>query len=237
MPAFAEQILYEDAELVAVNKPAGLLAVPDRYDKQKTNLFDRLQAARPGAYLANVHRLDRHTSGVMLFAKTSDAYQRLTAAFRDRQVRKLYLAVCAGHPDNQVIDLPIGARLDRPGYARIDQRQGKAARTVIRVAEVFRGHSLLEVTIETGRQHQIRVHLQAIGHPLVGDPDYGGAPLLLSQLKRGYKPKADEPERPLLARPALHAASLTLSHPAIAITAPLPHDLTVALKYLRKCAA
>jgi 23S rRNA pseudouridine955/2504/2580 synthase len=100
---------------------------------------------------------------------------------------------------------------------------------------------LLEVVIETGRMHQIRVHVQAIGCPLVGDPDYGGAPLLLSQIKPGYKAKDEEPERPLLDRPALHAERLTLSRPAtgekLTLEAPWPKDLTVAVKYLRKYAA
>ena len=101
--------------------------------------------------------------------------------------------------------------------------------------------ALLEVVIETGRMHQIRVHVQAIGCPLVGDPDYGGTPLLLSQIKADYKGKDDEPERPLLDRPALHAEKLTLSRPAtgekLTIEAPWPKDLTVALKQLRKYAA
>lgn len=236
MPACVDEILYEDADLLAVNKPAGLLAVPDRFDKQKANLFGRLQALRPGEYLGNLHRLDRHTSGVMVFAKNSAAYRQISAQFRDRQTRKVYGAICQGNPADQVIDLPIGERVDHPGYSRIDRKNGKEARSIVRVKEPFRGYAFVEVEIETGRQHQIRVHLQAIGCPLVGDPDYGGAPLLLSQIKLKYKAKPGEEERPLLARPALHAASITLTQPAITITAPLPKDLEVALKYLRRFA-
>jgi RluA family pseudouridine synthase len=216
-----------------VNKPAGLLAVPDRYDKAKPNLFTMLQAERPGQWLANVHRLDFNTSGVFICAKSADAFREVARQFSERQTCKIYAALVQGFPEEQTIDLPIGERPDRPGRAKIDRR-GDEARSIVRLRERFRGFTLVEVQIETGRMHQIRVHMQAVGCPLVGDVDYGGAPLLLSQIKRNYKPK--ETEKPLLARPALHAESLTLREPARTFTAPCPKDLTVAVKYLRKYA-
>ena len=111
------------------------------------------------------------------------------------------------------IDLPIGQHPKVRGLARIDHGRGQEARTVVEIQEKFRGYSLLKVIIETGRMHQVRVHLQAIGCPLIGDADYGGAPLLLSQIKKKYKAKEDEPERPLLDRPALHAEQLTFAQP------------------------
>ncbi|MCX7915316.1 MAG: RluA family pseudouridine synthase, partial [Verrucomicrobiae bacterium] len=230
-------VLYEDADLLVVNKPAGLLAVPDRYDKTLPNLWDLLRQRYQLPELTNPHRLDRYTSGVMIFTKHSQAYRRLTAQFRDRLIRKEYLAICHGTPVGQSITLPVGERVDRPGLARIDLHNGKTAETHIAVKEAFRQHSLLSIVIATGRLHQIRVHLQAIGHPLVGDADYGGAPLYLSALKPNYKPKPNEPEHPLMNRPALHANAITLSDPPRTFCAPLPDDFEVALRYLRRFAA
>ncbi|MCX7887421.1 MAG: pseudouridine synthase [Verrucomicrobiae bacterium] len=114
---------------------------------------------------------------------------------------------------------------------------GKPARSHLRLLQRFRGYSWLEIETETGRLHQVRVHCQAAGFPLVGDTDYGGSPLFLRQLKRHYKTKPTDPERPLIARPALHAAQLTLAEPAMTFTAPLPKDLRIALKYLQRFAA
>ncbi len=252
-------VLFEDADLLAVNKPAGVLSVPDRWDKSKENLVALLQSERPGQYLANVHRLDRNTSGTFLLAKNAEAFRRVVRQLRERSTRKLYLALVHGdficratapvaddsltageapalQSNSRVIDLPIGPHPKRPGLVRIDERAGKPARSIVRLKEKFCGYALVEVEIETGRQHQVRVHCQAIGHPLVGDADYGGQPLLLSQLKRKYKAKEGEPERPLMGRPALHAASLTLTSPPVTIAAPLPKDFTVSLKYLGKFA-
>lgn len=229
-------VLYEDAGLLALNKPAGLLAVPDRWDKAKDNLMGLLQAARPGHYLANVHRLDRQTTGVFLVAKSRDAFRSLTRQLRERQTRKLYVALVHGDATGQVIDLPIGPHPKLVGRSRVDHKNGKPARSTVRVLEHFHGYTLIEVEIETGRQHQVRVHCHAVGHPLVGDADYGGGPLLLSQLKRKYKPKDGEVERPLISRPALHAGSVTLADPPVTITASLPKDFEVSLKYLRRFA-
>jgi 23S rRNA-/tRNA-specific pseudouridylate synthase len=223
----ANAILLETETLLAVLQPADLLGVPDRWDKTKENLMALLQAERPDQYLANVHRLDRDTTGVFLVAKTRDTFRDLVRQFRDRLTRKLYVGLVAGavcgeprladsapNRDRELaIDLPIGPNPRLPGHSRIDHKHGQPARSTV------------------------RVHLQGIGHPPVGDAAYGGGPLLLSQLKRKYKSKADAEERPLLARPALHAASLTLADPPVTITAPLPKDLEVALKYLRKFAA
>jgi len=234
------EVLHEDENILAVNKPAGLLAVPDRFDKSKPNLMSLLQAARPDESLANVHRLDFNTSGVFVIARNRDAFRHLARQFRDRETTKMYVAIVRGVPDRSptTIELPIAPHPRFPGLARVEHSRGSEARSVVAVREQFRGFALVEVVIETGRMHQIRVHLQAIGCPLVGDPDYGGAPLLLSQIKRKYKTKEDEEERPLLDRSALHAEQLAFlppaSHAPLAITAPWPKDLTVAVKYLRK---
>lgn len=239
----AVEILHEDDGLLALDKPAGLLAVPDRYDKNKPNLVSLLQAARPGEWLANVHRLDFNTSGVFLVAKSREAFRDVTRQFRDRTTRKQYIALSHRAPPESpmTVDLPIGLHPKVYGLARIDHRHGREARSVVTIEERFRAHSLLKVVIETGRMHQVRVHLQAIGCPVVGDADYGGAPLLLSQIKRRYKAKEDEPERALLDRPALHAERLTLIQPMtgapLTIEAPWPKDFAVAVKHLRKFAA
>jgi len=241
------EVLHETDEFLALNKPAGLLAVPDRFDKARPNLMALLQAARPDEWLANVHRLDFNTSGVLVIARNRDAFRALTRQFRNRETRKTYAAIVRGMLETSplTIDLLIGPHPKFPGLARVDLAHGSEARSIVTVREKFRGFTLLEVVIETGRLHQIRVHLQAIGCPVVGDPDYGGAPLFLSQLKRKYKAKEEEEERPLLDRPALHAEQLTLIRPRegkppgepLTITAPWPKDLTVALKYLRRFAA
>ena len=235
-------ILHEDEDLLVLDKPSGLLTVPDRFDKNRPNIMSLLEAACPEQWLANVHRLDFNTSGVFMVVKRQEAFRELSRQFRERETKKQYIALAHRAPPESpmTIDLPIGPHPKVRGLARIDNSRGQEARSIVEIQERFRGYSLLKVNIVTGRMHQVRVHLQAIGCPLIGDADYGGTTLLLSQIKKSYKPKEDETERPLLDRPALHAEQLTFKHPTtgtpITIVSPLPKDLALALKYLRKFA-
>ena len=207
------EVIFEDDALLVVNKPAGLLAVPDSHDKTKPNLFTMLQAGR--GWLANVHRLDINTTGVFVCAKSPEAFRQ----FQQSVAGKFYVVLVQGAAEPVTIERNI---------------DGKVACTITKLHERFRGFTLLDVEIKTGRTHQIRIHMHATGTPVVGDADYGGEPLLLSQIKRDYKATGEE--RPLLSRPALHSESLMLREPTRTFTAPWPKDLTVAVKYLRKYA-
>ena len=244
------ELVYEDADLLAVNKPAGLLVAPDRWDKRNEILMgllaDGIAKARPWAvargltYLANAHRLDRFTSGVLLLARNRPALVALARQFHDRHPQKRYIALVEGRlPEPPLtVDLPIGAHPAAPGRSVIDRQHGRPVRTVFTELECFRRYSLIQAEPGSGRLHQIRVHLKSVGCPLIADSDYGsGQPLLLSRLKPDYKMKP-EGERPLMSRPALHAEQLIVTQPTtgklVTITAPWPKDLTVAVKYLRK---
>ena len=244
-------ILREDAHTLFLNKPAGLLMTPDRWDKQRPNLMGLLQSGiRAGApwavergwtYAMNTHRLDFGTSGVVLVALDRDALHVCANLFRLREVSKTYQALVWGRPKDASFTLnePIALDTARPGKSRI-HRHGKPSCTRVKVLEQFRTCAFVEAAPETGRLHQIRVHLAHAGHPLVGDADYGkDTPLLLSAFKRDYRPSAHE-ERPLIDRPALHARSLSLTLPGwegpVRVEADLPKDLSVALKQLRRYA-
>jgi RluA family pseudouridine synthase len=234
------EVLYEDDNLLAVNKPAGLLAVTDRWDKAKDNLVDLLQAAHTGQYFVSVQRLDKNISGVFLLAKVPDALGVVADQFCKCKITERYLAIVTGAgmrgDREEVVECPIGPHPRLVGLSQVDHKHGKPARSIVRVREQFYGYTLVEVEIESRRQHQVQVHCEAIGHSVVGDASYGGTPLLLSELKRRYKGKDDVTERPLLDRPAIHAATLILAEPEVTIAAPLPKDMEVALKYLRKFA-
>jgi RluA family pseudouridine synthase len=243
------QVVYEDADLLAISKPAGLLVAPDRWDKSRENLMGLLDAAiRAGMawtresgirYLANVHRLDFETTGVLLLAKNREALTKVARQFGRREVGKTYVALAWGRPaqPQMTIDLKISPHPRFPGLAAIDKRHGKPATTLLTLVESFRNCSLVRLQLLTGRPHQARVHLHAIGCPLVADRDYGrGDPLLLSQIKPHYRMK-DKGERPLMGRTALHAERLEVTQPTTGlpavIEAPWPKDFVVAVKYLR----
>ena len=234
-------ILHQDDALIAFDKPSGLLVAPDRWDKSRENLMGLVHAAL-GPQVANVHRLDADTSGLLLCAKTKPALDFLTGQFQGRTVEKTYHALVTGQPalDDFTVELALAPDERRPGLMRVVKKSGKASVTHFRVLARFRGCAWLECRPLTGRTHQIRVHLAATGTPILGDAFYGDtAPLLLSSFKRGYKGR--EKEKPLLARLALHASGLALTHPLtrerLVLRAPLPHEFEVALKYLQKFAA
>jgi RluA family pseudouridine synthase len=242
------EVLYEDDHVIAVSKPAGLAVIAERGERDApflgavlAHLLARAKAEgrdRPPRPRI-VHRIDKETSGVVLLAKTRDAMRALTAQFEGREVEKEYLALVRGSPldDEGEVDLPIGSG-GRTGKMRTGGRDAKPAQTRWKVVERFAELALLRVAPRTGRQHQIRVHLEAIGYPLAVDTVYGGeAELLLSSVKRGYRRKS-EPETPLIGRLSLHASRIVFRSPGrvekVTVEAPLPHDLEVTLKQLRK---
>jgi 23S rRNA pseudouridine1911/1915/1917 synthase len=247
------QIIDEDEDLLVINKPAGLLVIPDRWDPTKPTAVGLVReyligqsltkhgAARPEPRVWVVHRLDRDTSGVLVLAKTAAVHAALSQQFEHGKARKTYLALVSGdvtRPEG-IIQLPIGPHPSKPGVMVIRRGQGKSAVTRFATLERFRGCTLLKVHPKTGRTHQIRVHLRAIGHPLVIDPLYGSNDaILLSALKTAYRPKAGQDERPLMARLTLHAQALELIHPTQGSRdiweAPLPKDFTAVLRNMRR---
>ncbi|HXJ35075.1 MAG TPA: RluA family pseudouridine synthase [Candidatus Eisenbacteria bacterium] len=234
------RVLYEDAVLLAIDKPPGMVVHPAPGARRGTVVNALLHhlgalegvgaAERPGI----VHRLDKDTSGVLVVARTAAALEALARQFRARTIHKRYLALVHGHvrAASGTIDRPIGRDPRERKRMSVRAPRGRAAVTRYTVVERFPGATLLAVAPQTGRTHQIRVHLAALGHPIVGDAVYGGR-------RRGT---ARETADALAACPrqALHAQAITFVHPAsgteVHLEAPLPADLSGVLDTLRKLA-
>ncbi len=239
-PPKPPQIIYLDDQLVVIDKPSGMLAVPGRSDEPSAIDWLRAQPELAGTESPRVvHRLDQGASGVQLYARTLEAQRHLVAQFMEREVEKVYYALVSGHvvQDGEV-DLPL-AFSRRRNRVEVSQKRGKPSRTAYRVLQHVAGHTWLECRPHTGRMHQIRVHLAAIGHPLSVDPHYGGGQaIFLSHLKPNYHPNRREEERPLIDRLTLHAARLVFVHPRMAlpmsIESPLPKDLRATLAQLSR---
>jgi 23S rRNA pseudouridine1911/1915/1917 synthase len=230
-------ILFETDDFVALDKPAGLLSIPDREGKEPSL---KIQLRAKYGNIFTVHRLDRDTSGAIIFAKNETTHKYLSKIFEERNVEKIYQGIVPGTPPQQQgsIDLPIMEHPTKPGIMVIN-RGGRTSLTDYLLLETVGPYSLLQFRIHTGRTHQIRIHMHSIGHPIACDDIYGdGKPIFLSGIKRNFKlSKAEEAERPLLARLALHSQLLRFTGSngeTHTIEAPLPKDLRALLQQLRK---
>lgn len=230
------EILLENDFFIAVNKPSGLLSIPDRLGQEislKIILQERL------GKIFTVHRLDKDTSGVIVFAKDEETHKELSKLFEGREVEKYYLGLVHGtliQPEG-TIDVGIMEHPVKKGLM-VTHQKGKHSITDYKVLEAFRQYSWLQFQIHTGRTHQIRVHMKHLGNSIVCDDLYGEhKPVLLSSLKRNFKlSKEAEEERPILSRLALHSNSLkfTLYDQEYLLEAEPPKDLRALLQQLRK---
>jgi RluA family pseudouridine synthase len=218
-------IIYEDDSIIVINKPAGLPVLPDGWEPDAPYLLKmlELEQAQPGQSGQGVwvvHRLDKITSGVMVFARTAEAHRQLNLQFERHETHKVYHALVQGSPkwDEHTARHMLRVNVGHKHRTMVDHAKGKPAVTHFRVLERFVKAALLEAVPETGRTHQVRVHASALGHPLLADALYGAV------------------ESALIQRPALHAFSLQIKHPAsgqiLDFTAPYPKDFKQALARL-----
>jgi RluA family pseudouridine synthase len=242
-------ILFQQHDLVAIDKPAGLAVIPGRAETDSVleALAAQLQLPFTGAIdprIRVVHRLDKDTSGVVLYALALSAQRQLSRQFMEHTVEKEYLALVAGEPtENEgLVESPIGPH-PTVKQRMVVTRHGRPAITRWRIEQRLGRWTLLRVFPRTGKTHQIRVHLQSIGLPLAIDPLYHQPPrgtsgaLFLSQIKRRYRPVAGQEERPLIDRLTLHAERLSFTLPdgnRKTVQSPLPRDLRAAINQLAK---
>jgi 23S rRNA pseudouridine1911/1915/1917 synthase len=236
MKLLSSWIVYSNDDLVVVNKPSGLLSIPDREGKEVS-----LKILLKEAYgnILTVHRLDRDTSGVIIFAKNEHTHKELSRQFEGRETEKIYhgivigsLPVPSGTIDSRIMEHPA-----KNGIMVI-HRKGKEARTDYEVLEDHGLYSYVQFRIHTGRTHQIRVHMKETGHPIACDELYGdGEPILVSKLRSKYKTGKHTEEIPILGRLGLHSSRLIISGPdgkRLEFEAELPKDMRATLQQLAK---
>ncbi len=209
------QIIHSDDHIIILNKPAGLPVLPDGWEPDAPYLVKMLEEEFGKIFV--VHRLDKFTSGVMVFAKTAEAHRSLNIQFEKHTIEKIYHAITVGTPpwDEKTTKFPLRANVGHKHRTMVDNRNGLRSETRLKVLKRGQANVLLEAMPMTGRTHQIRVHAYALGYPLLGDVLYSA------------------PETDIIARPALHAFSLTFTHPdtneRVTFTAPYPPDFENAL--------
>jgi 23S rRNA pseudouridine955/2504/2580 synthase/23S rRNA pseudouridine1911/1915/1917 synthase len=231
------EIIYHDRDIVVVNKPSGIIVIPDQYSNKNNTLVDMLKR-QLNQKIWVVHRIDRDTTGVLIFAKNAQSHRNISMQFENSKVIKKYIALLSGVLEENEGSINKSILIsDRE--VSID-RTGKESITSFKVLERFKSHTLVEaIPLTTGRRHQIRIHFWSLGHPLAIDAEYGVSdPIMLSSLKRNYKIKKGKKEKPLISRLTLHAASLTLTLPLLrqerTFESPLPKDFELTIKQLRK---
>lgn len=215
----AMDVLHTDSSILVVNKPAGLATVPGGW-RSETSLTELLENNCGRIWV--VHRLDKTTSGLVVFARTATAHRDLSLQFEHHQAEKVYHAIVFGKPnwEEHTARQPLRIDVGHSHRTIVDQRQGKPSETTFRVLERFDGYALLAAVPATGRTHQVRVHAYTLGLPLLGDTRYGA------------------PTSDLIGRPSLHARTLAFTHPDtlehLSFAAPYPKDFEIVLQYLRK---
>lgn len=215
------QIIHADEHILVINKPAGIPVLPDGWEKDAPYLVKMLEEEFGKVF--TVHRLDKTTSGVMVFARTAESHRALNIQFENHEAEKVYHAIMEGEPkwNEKVAKFPLRANVGKKHRTAVDDKNGKPSETRYRILKRYQEAALVEARPMTGRTHQVRVHAYALGHPLLGDTLYSvyGAS-----------------ETDLIARPALHAYSLTITHPVtqerLAFKAEHPEDFVSALKRL-----
>ncbi|WPU92589.1 RluA family pseudouridine synthase [Mucilaginibacter sabulilitoris] len=233
-PKFADLILFENDDVIVVNKPPFLSSLDER-EGGEVNLLRLAKAYWDDAQIC--HRLDKETSGALIIAKNPEAYRAVSMQFEKRQVKKVYHAVIDGtHTfENLLIDLPI-LNMGK-GNVTISRQEGKRAETWFQSLRYFKHYTLVECRPVTGRMHQIRIHLATQRASIAGDEMYKGEPVYLSKIKRKYHLGKDQEELPIMKRFALHAYEVTFKinpETEITIHAPYPKDFETLLKLLEK---
>ncbi len=231
--------IYEDDDLLIVNKPAGVLVIPDRFNSEIPSL-NKILETELNQHIWVVHRIDRYTSGLVCFTKNEVAHKYMSTLFQERGVNKYYLGLLNGRviPEEGTIEKAIVEHPAVKGKMTV-AKKGKPSITDYKVLEQWPLYSLVQFQIHTGRTHQIRVHVQSIGHSIVCDELYGdNKPFLLSGIKKKFKlSDHDEEERPLINRLALHAYKLDFNKEDgthVSVEAPLLKDMAAAVKQLNK---
>lgn len=233
-PKFQDLILFENDNLIVVNKPAFLSSLDDR-EGGENNL---LRMAKQYSHDAQIcHRLDRETSGVLIIAKNPQTYRHISMQFEHRKVTKIYHAIINGTHvfENLHVDLPI-LNLGAKNVA-INKQEGKQAETIFNSLRYYKHYTLVECRPITGRMHQIRIHLASQRANICGDEMYGGKASFLSEIKRGYRLGKDQEELPIMKRFALHARSITFKideKTEMTFEAPYPKDFATLIKLLEK---